>query len=625
MRSERAWAIVASCAAAAAFAGEWRGLSPAVLTLVALAAWLPLAVRRIGAALGVAAVVVAWMSVVLAVLTLTPALGVDPAIAIGVVLVALTLATIPAVAAIPPAPGGGVLAPMAACLTGPALWAAGLVWGNLASSGGGMSWAAYNDSTGAVWTVRGVIQYGGVASIVHSRNAVPLSDAVTASFLPPGMVADASPTSVAGQLSAHALSWAVVIALASLVYGLVVVSLGSRTETPRWPALTGAALVSTLLLAAPITGRILDLGQINAHLIILLVGASVLAGLGAGRHRLLALSVLLGALGLLVICWTPFAIVPALIVVPVARQARRERPDRQRLLSWLLPGGAVAGWTVAVYGRRLLLGFVTTNPDHNRATVETYSRPGYWEPIGNPYWWPLSIALLVATIALTFALRRRHREPALVAGWASAGLALGMVPFLLLLRRLPNNLEYYPAKYLSLATICLAPLAVGAALRTFGTASPRRTSFAAASLLAVAALALAAPPPANTPRWGFTPLMIARGEHYGTGAQVADRIVDFTSNDALVLPWRYDPPFDTAVALMDSSIGPAIDSVDLSRRRGLLRNYRNDFSATVACQLAAASTIPVVLVTRDPTLRGEVESACPDAAVTVRYEPSPSR
>lgn len=626
MRNERAWTIAATSAGALAFAAQWWGLHPVALTLVALGTWFTVAVRRLGVALGTAIVVVAWMSLVLAVLTVTPLLGVDPAIAMGIALVVAIAAAIPTVTAIRPAEGGErVASAILASLAGAALWSGGLAWGLLAPAGGGMSWAMYNDATGGVWTLRGIIKHGGVPSVAHAPNSVPLPDALSASLLPPGTVADASAASVAAQLSAHAAQWSLLIALASLMAGLVVVTLGSRQGRHRWPTLVAAACTSVVLLSAPVLGRILDLGQINAHVTMVLVGASILAGVGAQRHLLLALSVLLAAMGLLVVCWTPFAVVPGLLALRAGLRAKRARLDRQRVLTWILPGFTVAAWTIVVYGRVLLRAFVTTDPNDNYATVETFSRPGYWQPIGNPYWWPLSIGLLLAAALVSALLARRARDPALIAGLAAAGLALGMLPFLLLTRRLPINLDYYPAKYLSIATICLVPIVVGAALRVFGESHGRAARGATmASVLAVSALAIAAPLPPDTPRWALTPLTIARGEHYGTEAQVAGRLVAFTSNDELVVPWRYDPPFDAPVALMDSSIGPPVDDVLLNQVRYVLRYYRNDFSTSVACDLAGASVVPVVLVTSDAELGGEIAELCPDARIAVRYAPPPA-
>jgi hypothetical protein len=624
VRTERAWTKAATLAGALAFAAQWRGLHPVALTLLALAAWFVVAVRRLGFALGSAAVVVGWMSLVLAVFTVTPAVGADPAIAVGVALVVAIAATIPTVAKVAPAANWeGAAGAMLASLSGATLWIGGLAWGLHAPGGGGLSWAMYNDATGAVWGLRTIIRYGGVPSVPKAANSVPLSDVLSASLLPPGTVADASPASVAAQLSAHALQWGVLIALASLLAGLIVVALGSRPGRHGWPTLVGASCASILLLAAPVTGRILDLGQSNAFVTMVLVGASVLAGVGARRHLLLSLSVLLAAMGLLVVSWTPFAAVPGLLALVVARRAKRAGLDRQRVLAWMLPGCTVAAWTMLVYGPVLLKAFVKTDPNANYATVKTFSRPGYWEAIGNPYWWPLSIAIVLVATLLAMLLRRRARDAAILMGLSTAGLVLGMLPFLLLTRRLPVNLDYYPAKYLSIATICLVPIVVGAALRVF-TESDGRAARAAtgASVLAVCALAIAAPTPPDTPRWAFTPLMIARGQHYGTDAQVAGRIVAFTSNDELVVPWRYDPPFDTPVAMMDSSIGPPVDDVFLRPMRYVLRYYRNDFSAEVACQLADASVIPVVLVTRDPLLPEEVARSCPDARITVQLEPT---
>jgi len=628
VRTERTWTTAAAMAGALAFAAQWWGLHPFALTLVALATWFVVAVRRLGFALGAAAVVVGWMSLVLAVLTLTPVLGVDPAIAMGVALVAATGATVPVVAAVPPSVvRDGSAKAVTASLAGPVLWFAGLAWGLIAPRGGGLSWATYNDSTGAVWLIRLIIQDRGVASVVHQADSVPLPYALSASLLPPGTrVADASRASVAAQLSAHAASWSVTIALASLLTGLVVVALASRGPRLAWPVLAGAAGVSTLLLFAPITGRILDLGQSNSDVIVVLIAASVLAAADAKRHFALSLSVLLAATGLLVVTWTPFAAVPTALALLVNWRSKRESVDPRRLLAWQLPGFAVAAWTLAVYGRVLLGAFVTTDPDMNYATVKTFSRAGYWEPIGNPYWWPLSIVLLLISVVAVVLLMRRAPGIALVAGLATGGLVVGMLAFFALTRSVPAPLDYFPAKYLSLATICLLPIVAGTALRVFAERRNLLARGAVAACLALACgMALAAPLPPATSRWGFTPLLIARGDHYGTGEQVADRIVGYASNDALVLPWRYDPPFDTPVALMYSSIGPDVNNDLLLPTQYVLRFHRNDFSTSVACALAKDSVVPVVLVTRDAQLPDEVTQLCPAARITVRLESATTR
>ena len=56
--------------------------------------------------------------------------------------------------------------------------------------------------------------------------------------------------------------------------------------------------------------------------------------------------------------------------------------------------------------------------------------------------------------------------------------------------------------------------------------------------------------------------------------------------------------------------------------RAVLRTYRNDFAADVACKLAAADSRPLVLTTADPGLAAELAAACPDANITVELVPA---
>jgi hypothetical protein len=622
VRTERTWAIIATAAGVAAFAAEWRGLSPVFVTVVALATWLSVAVRRLGIALGAASVVVGWMSLLLMTLTLTPGLGIDPPIAVGVSLVCAIAASIPTVMAIPPqANRAGEVSAILASLAGTVSWVLGLTWGFLAPHGGGLSWAAYKDSSNAIWLLRGLIQYRGVPSVSNPGMPVRLGDALTASMVPPGTIADASPMSIAAQLSAHAMEWSVLICLASLLSGLVVVAVATRAGGRRWPTLVAAAAASMVLLVAPVTGRILDLGQIDSHLVLVLLGATVLAGIGAERHLLLSLSVLLAAMGLLVITWTPFAAVPGVIALVIAGRAYRAHLGRQRVLAYLLPGAAVAAWIFAIYGPDLLRSTLGGSAATDYATVATFSRPGYVESFTNPYWWPLSIGIPTVTVVVSLLLARKAPATALIAWLSTAGFVLGMLPFALIKGGLTIDLAYYPAKYLSLTTISLVPLMLGMAVRVIADGPSRsRRAIAALSVVAVFGLAVVAPTPPETSRWAITPLLIARGEHYGTNDQVAGQIVGLTSNDALVLPWAYDPPFDTQVLLMNSGIGPNVDNILLDPARYVLRYYRGDFATQVACDLADASLRPVILITRDAGLQDAVARECPSAHITVRYE-----
>jgi hypothetical protein len=601
------------------FVLQWWGLEPVVLLALTLSMWLVVAAPRFGLLLASASVAVGWLTVVFVVFTLTPAVSIDPRHATSSALLIMLAATIPLVTKVPRRHDNALpWRVLVASASGGLLWLAGLGWGLVRPGGGGWSWAMYRDSTMDLWEMRTMIEYAGVSSLAGVKNIQPLTHVVSASLVSPRVSTAASPETASAFLSGHGYHWTVTVVLASFLAGLVVYHLAVRAAAGRHTLpLLGAAVVSLGSVTHPATGVAFDLGQINVQCIFVLVLASVCAALAPRQYTPFALSVVLVAMGLLVTTWILFAAVPGLLAVFVGLRLKGLGRTRDEVLEWVLPGAAIAAWALGIYGWPLVRDIATQASTRAHLVTETtHSHGDFWLSYSNPHSIALSATVAAVAGAAGFALLRQDRWRGTVALLAAAGLVIGVLPSAVALGGFSEPLAYFPAKHLFIGTFCLVPVAVGSLLHFAGRS--RVTTGVVFSVVAAAlAVAIAVAEPTPTQRWALTPVDVARGEHFGTHDAVAGQFIEFASSDELRVPWRYDAQHDVTVNLMMSAVGPHINPVYFVPTRYVLRFYRNDFAASVACDLAVADRRRVVLVTRDPDLDGEIQALCPTEDIVV--------
>ncbi len=597
-----------------ALAPQAAGLtSPAIVLLIAGYAWARVLIPRWGLGAALSLVFVGWASVTFVVMSVTPLLHTDPPLTVSVVLALLGI--VAAVAetrmgpkkSLPPLARGAVIA----SLSGAAAWILAAVLAMTVPGATGLSWAVYVDSSLDVWNIRNIAAHGGVDSTPGS-NPRPAEHALSASFLPTGHPLDAASSTFATEIGAHAQHWSLLIALTGVLGGLVVAETMRGTGRLRGLTAIATGLASLSFLMAPATGVMLARGQINGHLDLVLILASYLIARRAHVFPLAALATLLLSMTLLMLIWTPFAGVPGVFACVVAWRHRAELPARQPMtLVSLGPIAVFFTWSVFSFAKGTLLGVFLrdTNANEKLVTIPTE------QPV--PVWLPFTGAVVLVVAALCGMLVRRSRVDAAAGGLLLLGLGLGLVPIVAARGGLGGDLEYYPARYLSISTIALLPVAIALVVRITAERSHVSRAVAAASIASIVGLAIVAPMPTWVNRWGFAPAYLLTGEMYGPSALVADRVFDFASDDEVKLAWRADPPFDYHVNFMLS--------VDERGNRGdfggllrmALRNYGPDDSIERVCQIGNATDLPVVLVTRDPTLSNEVESACPDEGVAI--------
>lgn len=620
---EHAWAIAAAAAAGIAFVAQWWGLPPVALTGIAIVTWFVVAARRWGLVLASGMVVIGWASLMFAVLSFTPLVSADPRIATSAALVIATAGVVPVVRAVSPRRTGTLRTlPVLAMASGGIVWLVGLAVGLVSGGGGGLAWAMYRDSSMNLWLMRLTLEYTGIKSLFSQFDSQPLAPAISTALIPPDVGIAASPETAAAFLTGYASHWATLLVLSAFLAGATVFRLARRPGAARWHrivVLLGTAAASLFMVSYLPAGVPMYLGQINVSLVFTLVFASIAATVGATpKTSPYVFSALLAATALLLVTWTLFAAVPAALAVVLGWRLWRLRLPRDAVLGPALPGIALLSWCAVIYAWPVARALLTPgNPtaDHLTSTT-TFANPGYWDSYTNPYSIPLFVALALGTGLAALVVHRNAAWRVRTTVVAAVAVIAGIVPTALALGGLPQPLAYFPAKYLFIATVCLVPGVVGLLLRGIGERPPRRW-FATTIAVAVAVVAVVYPVPTTEPALTPTALLVATGRHFGSHDQVVSPFITLADPDTLRLPWRLDPPHDTTIALMRSSIGPDVPSGLLDGVRAPLRNNRGNFSADVACLLGRNVTQPIVLYTADPLLSSELSALCPAEGITV--------
>lgn len=607
------------------------GVPAVAVTLVAGAAWCVVLLRRLGPSLGLSGIVIGWMTVTFLVTSLAPVFHAPLSLTRELVY-ALTAAFAWALerarpterATLDPIPA----AAWAASLLGPFAWIVGIVLGAVLPNGSGLSWAAHADAGTEVWMIRVVTLQGGVP-VGTSSMSRPLEQTLSASFLPFEHTVDGSSRALREELLANATAWSILIVLSCLLAGIVVAEFASRAGRAPAAIAAAAGIASLGMLTMPITGRMLDFGQLNAHLVLVLLFASVLIARRAALRSAASVSLLIIATCLLLLSWTPFAAAPGFLALVAAWRSRSRL--RQRTLGSVAWFGAVAlvfAWTMSAYTARYMVSIFVEMTRHFDAP-STNGNPlivPVFSGIRNPYWLPFTAIVVAALLWAALAASRIDRSSATVAVATLLGLLLGAVPLVATTGGFTAQLEYFPAKYISLATIAAIPVLIGLALRAIldRDVSARLRSVATIPLVATIVTAASAPVDIVPDRTLFAPVALATGQRVGTHAELAGRVLGLVDDSVLNVAWRLDPEFDSAIGWLQSVALPMDPPIWDTAIRAAMRLHGEDFGASAACDLVRASDRPVDFVTGDPNLAHELEAVCAPVTYTVTLVDSPS-
>jgi hypothetical protein len=443
-------------------------------------AWLAVAVpwavylrrRRISAALILSTIVCGLLFVLLAALVLTAVTHL-PALLTMCIVFALIAAC--GGALIPPGALAGLrtltanrVLTIAAPLTGTVVWLGvrlASLWVPGAST---TAWATLNDGANSLLFGRQILIDGGIRLGV-GENPVPLPAAIIAAMTMPGRPESSF---AAHDVYAYIDAWTLIVAVLCVAIGLLCLTLVRRSATLL--SLLGPALASLLPLSWIIGGLTLEYGYINVAPTLLLLVAAVIATVEAERTPALSLSVIIMAGMLIMTCWSPLTLIPALLAMVVLV---RERIALLRL------GAPVKIVIVVLMLLALVFALLFVLPTFNASREAIESNVSF-------YPFRLRSLAVVAVLALVFggllSWRRRDSAPlfALLAVLVGGCTAVGV--FLYTRRGLPSLWAYYPYKALWFVLIMTLILAVVFAIAALSELTPR-TWAAAVGVVAVGA------------------------------------------------------------------------------------------------------------------------------------------
>lgn len=481
--------------------------------------------------------------------------------------------------------------------------------------GTGLSWSIYGDSTRDVWFIRQNLLAGGVP-FGGQKSPWPVEHALTTAQLSIHEVFGSSSEQVEAQLDAHAFGWTVVISTACLLAGILAGTMTWRLTRMQGLALSSAAIGSLLVLWMPITGFALRAGQLNLHLVIVLALASYLTQVDNELPSWVGASVQGTIACLLLLVWAPFAVLPLVFCAWQLRHARSVGSLNKPIPVMVLGLTAISS--------TLLIGvFVVPAlmPVAETATSTSDGALAIESAAPNPAsFWVSGAVLFIALACIGLLWSRDKRVVATVIVLVASATA-SVAGFALIRGGLRIESEYYAAKLLSMMTIVVGLCLVGAVVALVW--ASRR---AAVPLVFLCASGLVAGVPearGDAEPWKFAPQVVLAGDSFGLETQTFDRIVAFSRDDALVLAWRLEVPYDFAVNFMQSVVDRSRTDVWSTPLRAEMRNNRLDLSTARLCSIAQVAGMPVEVHTSDPELARELADECPGLTIGVTVASDP--
>lgn len=502
----------------------------------------------------------------------------------------------------------------AALVAAPAVWLVSVALGHLIPGGAGWSWAAWVDSSLDVLETRRIVEYGGFSTILPP-NPRPFEHAAAASGLGSTHPVDSSASTVAAELTVHALAWVALTAVSLFALSLVTLRLASALGVSRALSRGSAVVVGLLLLTGTGAGVTFVRGQINVHVVLLFLAATVIVHLSRTLSEPLRFAVHVLAMTALMLTWTPFAAVPGIAMLLTLVRILRSgaaRSETARLA--MLAASLYFLWALYIFAWRDLMKSLLPTSTRNQRRIEEVVA------MANPAFLPLVLALvLIVVLGVLLARSTQQMRETLLA--SSGGITLGIVMVAAAGGLEVNPTAYYPARFLHLAGWFLLPVAVAVILAALRVPRALPRVAAASAAVAVALLAMLGPVDARVNRYAFAPVDIITGRWYGSHEVLAGRIMSWASDTEAIVAWRLDGRFGHAVNWMLALTEPVDHRAPIwSPFRVALRVYDDDYPVERACSVMEASERPVVFVTHDAGLHAELSAACPDGNWSVRLE-----
>ena len=555
-------------------------------------------------------------------LTLTPFISVSMGLAVvGVLLasiaVAIAVVAMGRVRVVRPSPASLVLWLPASL--GALVWIAVRIAATFVPGASQVSWAMEGDATNNMNYVARILVDNGIR-VGGVENPVPLP--VGAAAIPLSLERLVTPvgSTLSGDLSSYGWVWTAVLCVGCVVMGAIVASL----IDPRRRLLVAVASASGSLL--PLTwfvgGLPIEYGYFNMPFTLALALASWLTFVAARRSPLLAVTTEVIIATLLLLTWSPIALIPVALGLVVAIRHRRSIIAARRVPLALLITAVIVGIGFAV---------ALTIPAFSVQST-ALSAPGQ----GFPPSWTLAFALVAVSLAAAAHLRTRSTVPVFSGALTLVSASYAALALMLYIGRdvFDPWTAYYTVKMLWLVTAMWLPVALSLVLSIASEFRPRSLATATVAAVAISTVVLAAYPPIP-----LHPDQVARqpaeriigGHAWATGDDAVAGIVAIAQRGETAFLWDSLSRDEQVINFWAAySVGDQ-EADDRQPKRFAFREYssfRSGYDSGPAsynalCGLLRDPSRELVIYTDNPALEGEFAENCTGASADFRVGETP--
>lgn len=476
----------------------------------------------------------------------------------------------------------------------PGLWVLVVALSFLVPGASAHDWALNGDSANNVLFSKDIAIAQGLRLV--SENPVPLPHLLIALGMPDGAV----PTTA--DLSAYVWVWHACIAATACLAGL----LGYRVATDRGLR-AGQVAVSTLAPAVVIvswlvTGYATAFGFVNVHVALAVVLASLALSHGSVSPAVAVWGHVCGAI-LLVLTWSPLAVIPAVLCVgPLVGLLRRSARRTDRL--WAT--GAVVAGVVFMVARYRSSARGLTDAVSSQAAVLAPS--------------PRTLAVVIVVAAVSGAVLYARDRSLAMSVWLVTGAVAAVVSAM---AWIVGAWTYYPMKMSWFAAVILLVVASAYLPRSLVALAGDRGRLIPWLAASAVAVAVVVPPLAASgqPRaaWLHDPLTTILAPQ-DAGDQVFDAMKDLERNESDLL-WESGWPVERQVDFWTISLRSGVfHPVSQADERFALRALAYSQFAPAdqqVCDLAASWGGPLRVVTGEETVAHRLVDRCGTANLEV--------
>jgi hypothetical protein len=476
----------------------------------------------------------------------------------------------------------------------------------------GLTWAMSGDSATFVTQARDIANLGGNEIW---NNAVPIPPALVALALISGRDMTLLAPTLAHDVQAYGMVWALGIALTSWACGALVVAILKTRTLPKWILYTAGIGASFIPMTWVYSGYATWYGFFNSTIVLCALFLSVLAFFGGRKRPLALLGFYFFAASVVFLVWSPFIVVPiALGAFVFFRHVKKFR--RAPNIDWIVSSVGLFQLLLLAAFQVVPLIIATQSASVPGATLLSLSGAAV-------YFRPIFIALIFSgsLVALFFGFWKKDREVfwglttmllAILAGFVYMIYGSGKFDFPWL---------YYPSKFIWVGMLLLIPIALGSILAWILSKNQK-------SLFLVMVLVFSAVFSflffRATAAWGHinagieTPtvlhqLLIERevtGIDQTANRSVSEEIFALEKQDHLRMLWQSENPWEDQINFWMLKMWSISDHGALML--GDFTYGLKERTLENLCDLLIEVRTPVELVTANPDLAGDVSRTCPE-------------